>query len=130
MFIWCFASCLWYLGPKRACSFRRPLQEPPIRLTMKEVNKLDAVLRRLCKPQGRGKKAPAVHVDDDIKKQWQKGGTARKDLLAILIEANGDKDCLMGREWRETSKGLGCSGFVGLTMWLYIRVVRGCRCQL
>ena len=55
--------------------------------------KLDAVLRRLCKSNaGKGRRVPQVVVNDEVKKQWSKGGTARKDLLAILIEFEGDKD--------------------------------------
>ena len=63
-----------------------------IKLTTKQFQKYDAVLRRLCKPGGKGKKSSSVCVPDEIKRQWQQGGTARKDLLSILIEFDGDKD--------------------------------------
>ena len=64
----------------------------PIQVTAMQLAKFDQTLRRLCKHNPRRKKAPQVAVADDVKKAWAKGGTARKDLLCILVEAQGDKE--------------------------------------
>ena len=62
-------------------------------VTTAMVAKLDAVLRRLCKPTaGKGRNSAQFSVSDEIKKAWAKGGTPRKELLSILIEYQGDKD--------------------------------------
>ena len=34
-----------------------------------------------------------VVVADAVKQQWAKGGKLRKELLAIMVEFAGDKDC-------------------------------------
>ena len=63
-------------------------------MTSQELAKYDAVLRRLCKPTGKQRKAAQVTVTQGVKDQWNKGGTPRKELLSILIDAAGDKDSL------------------------------------
>ncbi|CAE7241178.1 unnamed protein product [Symbiodinium sp. CCMP2592] len=63
----------------------------PIRITASQLACYDASLRRLCNPKNK-KKAPQVVVPEEVKKQWLKGGTFRKELLQVLIESAGNKE--------------------------------------
>ena len=53
--------------------------------------KLDNTLRRMCTPSGRTGK---LEVSAEVRTQWLKGGTPRKNLMDILVKFNGDKACL------------------------------------
>ena len=46
------------------------------------------MLRRMCTPKPKSGK---LEVNDEIHQQWKKGGTARKELLDVLVKCDGDK---------------------------------------
>ncbi|CAE7746377.1 unnamed protein product [Symbiodinium pilosum] len=52
------------------------------------IAKLDNTLRRMCTPSGRTGK---LEVSAEVRAQWLKGGTPRKNLMDILVKFNGDK---------------------------------------
>ena len=54
----------------------------------KRLAKLDQSLRRMCKPKASGR----LEVSPEVATQWQKGGPARKALLDLLVQCDGDKD--------------------------------------
>ena len=80
------------LPPRKTCKALPKRAHRPIQVSAKYLGKLDAILRRLCQPRSRGRRAPPVSVSEDVKKQWAKGGSARRELLSILVEYDGDKD--------------------------------------
>ena len=54
----------------------------------KKVAALDAMLRRICTPKPKSGK---LEVSDEIHQQWKKGGSARKELLDVLVKCDGDR---------------------------------------
>ena len=54
----------------------------------KKIAALDAMLRRICTPKPKSGK---LEVSDEIHQQWRKGGSARKELLDVLVKCDGDR---------------------------------------
>ena len=57
-------------------------------LSKAEESKLEAVLRRLCKPDRRGN----YQVPDQVHKMWKRGGNSRRELRKVLLQCDGKKD--------------------------------------
>ena len=53
-----------------------------------EEAKLEAVLRRACKPSRKG----SLQVPETVHKMWKKGGNSRRELRKVLLRCQGDKD--------------------------------------
>ena len=50
--------------------------------------KYDAVLRRVCK----AKKGGRLDVPKEVHEKWKMGGTARRELMQVMIRCNGNRD--------------------------------------
>ena len=47
----------------------------------------------MCENKAKARTSSQVVIADAVKQQWAKGGKLRKELLAIMVEFAGDKDC-------------------------------------
>ena len=56
----------------------------------KLYNRMDAKLRRICEPKAKSGK---VDADPALVADWKKKGHTRTQLVKLMIEAHGDKDC-------------------------------------
>ena len=57
-------------------------------LTKSQESKLEAVLRRACKPTRKG----SLQVPESVHKMWKKGGNSRRELRKVLLRCHGDKE--------------------------------------
>ena len=57
-------------------------------LSRDALAKLEATLRRVCKPDRKG----TLKVPEQVHKMWKKGGSASKELNRVLLECDGKKD--------------------------------------
>ena len=68
--------------------------DPVDRLTKDQLAKMEATLRRACKPDRKG----SLQVPEQVHKMWKKGGSSRRELRKVLLQCDGKKDCCMSWE--------------------------------
>ena len=66
-------------------------KDPVDCLTKDALAKLEATLRRACKPDRKG----CLQVPEQVHKMWKKGGSSRRELRKVLLQCGGQKDCCM-----------------------------------
>ena len=57
----------------------------------KLYNRMDAKLRRMCEPKAKSGK---IDAEPALVADWKKKGHTRTQLVKLMIEAQGDKDCI------------------------------------
>ncbi|CAE7807449.1 STRN3 [Symbiodinium sp. CCMP2592] len=57
-------------------------------LSKEALSKLEATLRRCCKPDRKG----GLKVPEQVHKMWKRGGSSRRELRKVLLECDGKKE--------------------------------------
>ncbi|CAE7769723.1 STRN3, partial [Symbiodinium microadriaticum] len=89
-------------------------KDPVDCLTKDALAKLEATLRRACKPDRKG----CLQVPEQVHKMWKNGGSSRRELRKVLLQCGGQKE-LFTQKVNHTYKQTRKDKYQKKLIWYY-----------